>query len=52
MSDRNISHAIAGGLSGLVSMTITYPLVTLSTNAQAKSELKDTEREKNDINMT
>lgn len=52
MSHRNISHAIAGGLSGLVSMTITYPLVTLSTNAQAKSELKDTEREKNDINMT
>lgn len=37
MSDKSISHAISGGLSGLVSMTLTYPLVTLSTNAQAKT---------------
>lgn len=37
MSDKSISHAISGGLSGLVSMAVTYPLVTLSTNAQAKT---------------
>lgn len=43
MSNKNISHAISGGLSGLVSMTVTYPLVTMSTNAQAK--LKDTNNE-------
>lgn len=36
MADKSISHAISGGLSGLVSMAVTYPLVTLSTNAQAK----------------
>lgn len=38
MSDKSISHAISGGLSGLVSMALTYPLVTLSTNAQAKTQ--------------
>ena len=37
MSDKSIAHAIAGGLSGLVSMAVTYPLVTLSTNAQTKT---------------
>ncbi|ODQ47030.1 hypothetical protein PICMEDRAFT_15032 [Pichia membranifaciens NRRL Y-2026] len=43
MSDRSISHAISGGLSGLVSMAVTYPLVTLSTNAQAKTRNQEEE---------
>ncbi|GAV30120.1 hypothetical protein PMKS-003627 [Pichia membranifaciens] len=38
MSDKSISHAISGGISGLISMAVTYPLVTLSTNAQAKTK--------------
>lgn len=37
MTDKSIIHAISGGLSGLVSMALTYPLVTLSTNAQTKN---------------
>lgn len=38
MSDKSISHAISGGISGFISMAVTYPLVTLSTNAQAKTK--------------
>lgn len=40
MSDKNILHALSGGLSGLVSMAVTYPLVTLSTTAQASESQK------------
>ncbi|TID28127.1 hypothetical protein CANINC_002664 [Pichia inconspicua] len=43
MSDKNILHAISGGLSGLVSMAVTYPLVTLSTTAQASDNLETVE---------
>lgn len=39
MSQKNITHAISGSLSGLVSMVATYPLVTMSTNAQTNSKL-------------
>lgn len=61
MSDNNISHAISGGLSGLVSMAVTYPLVTLSTNAQTKTtesfeatskEEEEDEEEFNDTDST
>lgn len=41
MSDRldadPVAHALAGGIGGALSMTVTYPLVTLSTLAQTKS---------------
>jgi len=33
----NIAHALAGAGGGLVSMTLTYPLITLSTRAQVES---------------
>lgn len=32
------AHALAGGLGGVVAMGITYPMVTLSTLAQTKSD--------------
>ncbi|GME83403.1 unnamed protein product [Ambrosiozyma monospora] len=41
----SLSHGIAGGLSGLVSMTLTYPLVRLSTKAQASNKGGDLELE-------
>ncbi|KAL9579886.1 MAG: hypothetical protein Q9212_004835, partial [Teloschistes hypoglaucus] len=34
----NIAHALAGAGGGLLSMTLTYPLVTLSTRAQVESK--------------
>ncbi|KAH3671286.1 hypothetical protein OGAPHI_000509 [Ogataea philodendri] len=34
----SLAHGIAGGLGGLISMTLTYPLVTLSTKAQASTK--------------
>ncbi|ODV84911.1 hypothetical protein CANARDRAFT_28651 [[Candida] arabinofermentans NRRL YB-2248] len=36
----SLAHGLAGGLSGLISMTLTYPLVTLSTKAQATKKKK------------
>ncbi|KAL8971073.1 MAG: hypothetical protein Q9183_001221 [Haloplaca sp. 2 TL-2023] len=33
----NIAHALAGAGGGLLSMTLTYPLITLSTRAQVES---------------
>lgn len=34
----NVAHALAGAGGGLLSMAITYPLVTLSTRAQVESK--------------
>lgn len=34
----NIAHALAGAGGGLLSMTLTYPLITLSTRAQVESK--------------
>ncbi|KAL9022105.1 MAG: hypothetical protein Q9185_000723 [Variospora sp. 1 TL-2023] len=34
----NIAHALAGAGGGLLSMTLTYPLITLSTRAQLESK--------------
>ncbi|CAD6592559.1 MAG: hypothetical protein ASARMPREDX12_006185 [Alectoria sarmentosa] len=34
----NIAHALAGAGGGLLSMTLTYPLITLSTRAQIESK--------------
>ncbi|KAG8526293.1 uncharacterized protein KY384_000286 [Bacidia gigantensis] len=33
----NIAHALAGAGGGILSMTLTYPLITLSTRAQVES---------------
>ncbi|KAL9104454.1 MAG: hypothetical protein Q9163_000606 [Psora crenata] len=33
----NVAHALAGAGGGLLSMTLTYPLITLSTRAQVES---------------
>ncbi|KEF51526.1 uncharacterized protein A1O9_12443 [Exophiala aquamarina CBS 119918] len=38
----NIAHALAGAGGGLVAMTLTYPLITLSTRAQVESKRADT----------
>ncbi|EXJ93988.1 hypothetical protein A1O1_02381 [Capronia coronata CBS 617.96] len=38
----NIAHALAGAGGGLLSMTLTYPLITLSTRAQVESKRADT----------
>ncbi|KAG7829923.1 hypothetical protein KL943_005294 [Ogataea angusta] len=39
----SLAHGVAGGLGGLISMALTYPLVTLSTKAQAsKKKNEDT----------
>ncbi|KAI9823331.1 MAG: hypothetical protein M1832_002555 [Thelocarpon impressellum] len=34
----NVAHALAGAGGGLASMTLTYPLITLSTRAQVESK--------------
>jgi solute carrier family 25 (peroxisomal adenine nucleotide transporter), member 17 len=38
----NLSHALAGAGGGLLAMTLTYPLVTLSTRAQVESQRAST----------
>ncbi|KAF1990607.1 mitochondrial carrier [Aulographum hederae CBS 113979] len=38
----NVSHALAGAGGGLLSMALTYPLITLSTRAQVESKRADT----------
>lgn len=38
----NIAHALAGAGGGLIAMTLTYPLITLSTRAQVESKRADT----------
>lgn len=38
----NIAHALAGAGGGLLAMTFTYPLITLSTRAQVESKRADT----------
>ncbi|KAM0794261.1 putative peroxisomal membrane protein Pmp47 [Usnea florida] len=37
----NIAHALAGAGGGLLSMALTYPLITLSTRAQVESRRAD-----------
>lgn len=34
----NVTHALAGAGGGLLSMALTYPLITLSTRAQVESK--------------
>ena len=38
----NVAHALAGAGGGLLSMALTYPLITLSTRAQVESKRADT----------
>ncbi|KAK3372870.1 mitochondrial carrier domain-containing protein [Lasiosphaeria ovina] len=38
----NVAHAIAGAGGGVLSMALTYPLITLSTRAQVESKRADT----------
>ena len=38
----NVAHALAGAGGGLLAMTVTYPLITLSTRAQVESKRADT----------
>jgi adenine nucleotide transporter 17 len=38
----NVAHALAGAGGGLLSMALTYPLITLSTRAQVESERAST----------
>jgi solute carrier family 25 (peroxisomal adenine nucleotide transporter), member 17 len=38
----NVAHALAGAGGGLLSMALTYPLITLSTRAQVESKLAQT----------
>jgi len=38
----NVAHALAGAGGGLLSMALTYPLITLSTRAQVESKKADT----------
>jgi len=38
----NIAHALAGAGGGLLAMTLTYPLITLSTRAQVESKRAET----------
>lgn len=38
----NITHALAGAGGGLVAMTLTYPLITLSTRAQVEASRSST----------
>ena len=38
----NIAHALSGAGGGLIAMTLTYPLITLSTRAQVESKRSDT----------
>lgn len=37
----NINHAIAGAGGGLLSMALTYPLITLSTRSQVEAKRAD-----------
>ncbi|CAM1504210.1 Fc.00g018010.m01.CDS01 [Cosmosporella sp. VM-42] len=37
----NVAHALAGAGGGLLSMVLTYPLITLSTRAQVESKKAD-----------
>lgn len=37
MSD-NIAHALAGAGGGILSMALTYPLITISTRAQVETK--------------
>ncbi|OHE99155.1 hypothetical protein CORC01_05436 [Colletotrichum orchidophilum] len=37
----NVAHALAGAGGGLLSMALTYPLITLSTRAQVESKRAD-----------
>ncbi|KAI1820876.1 mitochondrial carrier [Xylaria intraflava] len=39
----NVAHAIAGAGGGVLSMVLTYPLVTLSTRAQVESKRAETD---------
>ena len=38
----NVAHALSGAGGGLLSMALTYPLITLSTRAQVESKKADT----------
>jgi len=38
----NVAHALAGSGGGLISMALTYPLITLSTRSQVESKKADT----------
>jgi solute carrier family 25 (peroxisomal adenine nucleotide transporter), member 17 len=38
----NIAHALAGAGGGLIAMTLTYPLITLSTRAQVEASRSST----------
>ncbi|KAI1780272.1 mitochondrial carrier [Hypoxylon cercidicola] len=38
----NVAHALAGAGGGVVSMVLTYPLITLSTRAQVESKRAET----------
>lgn len=38
----NVAHALAGAGGGILSMVLTYPLITLSTRAQVESKRADT----------
>ncbi|KAK4982072.1 hypothetical protein LTR66_009498 [Elasticomyces elasticus] len=38
----NVAHALAGAGGGLLSMALTYPLITLSTRAQVESKKAET----------
>ncbi|KJZ75052.1 hypothetical protein HIM_05538 [Hirsutella minnesotensis 3608] len=38
----NVAHALAGAGGGILSMALTYPLITLSTRAQVESKKADT----------
>ncbi|KAH8878983.1 mitochondrial carrier [Thozetella sp. PMI_491] len=38
----NVAHALAGAGGGILSMVLTYPLVTLSTRAQVEAKLSNT----------
>ena len=38
----NIAHALSGAGGGLIAMTLTYPLITLSTRAQVESQRAST----------
>jgi adenine nucleotide transporter 17 len=38
----NVAHALAGAGGGLLSMALTYPLITLSTRAQVESSRAET----------
>ncbi|RYC65276.1 hypothetical protein CHU98_g957, partial [Xylaria longipes] len=39
----NVAHAVAGAGGGVLSMVLTYPLITLSTRAQVESKRAETD---------